>query len=74
MFENFRGICTKCGIAHGDINHACTDDDVRLLEIDRLAGPRSVREALIAIGQKGFQNKTETLESEAAAIRARKAK
>lgn len=72
--ENFRGICTRCGIAHSDPAHACTDDDVRRLEIDREAGPRAVREALIALGQKGYNSKIETLEAEAATIRTRKAK
>lgn len=71
MDENFRGICTKCGIAHSDKNHACTDDDVRLIEIDRECGPRAVREALIALGQKGFNNKVETLEAEAITLRAK---
>ena len=66
--ENFRGICTRCGIAHSDVNHACTDDQIRLLEIDKECGPRAVREALIALGQKGFGNKLETLEAEAAVI------
>jgi hypothetical protein len=70
--RNTRGICTYCGKNHGDDNHICNDDDVRLLEIDRECGPRSVREALISIGQKGFNNKVETLENEAKAIRARK--
>lgn len=72
--EDKRGVCTKCGKAHGEQNHVCDMDDVRLLEIDREAGPRVVREALIALGQKGFQNKVETLEAEASVIRARKAK
>lgn len=70
--ENFRGICTRCGVAHSDPNHNCTDDQVRLLEIDRECGPRAVREALLALGQKGFNNKVETMEAEAAIIRARK--
>lgn len=47
-------------------------DQIRLLEIDRECGPRSVREALIALGHKGFNNKIETLENEAKTIRARK--
>jgi hypothetical protein len=70
--ENFRGLCTKCGIVHSNPNHSCTDDDARLLEIDREVGPRAVREALIALGHKGFNNKVETLEAEAAQIRAKK--
>lgn len=70
--NNFRGICTRCGVAHSDQNHTCTDDQIRLLEIDREAGPRAVREALIALGQKGFGDKLETLEAEAAVIRAKK--
>lgn len=70
--EFTRGICTRCGIAHSDPNHACTDDQIRLMEIDREVGPRAVREALIALGQKGFNNKVETLEAEAAVLRARK--
>ena len=43
----------------------------RLVEIDREAGPRAVREALIALGQKGFGDKIESLEAEAAGIRAK---
>lgn len=70
--EFTRGLCTRCGIAHSDQNHVCTDDQIRLLEIDRECGPRAVREALLALGQKGFNNKVETLEAEAAAIRAKK--
>jgi hypothetical protein len=70
--ENFRGICCRCGIAHSDVNHSCTDDQIRLLEIDKECGPRAVREALIALGQKGFNNKIETFEAEAAAIRSKK--
>jgi hypothetical protein len=69
--ENFRGICTKCGIAHSDVNHACTDDQIRLIEIDREAGPRAVREGLLALGYKGFGDKIESLEAEAASIRTR---
>ena len=69
--ENFRGVCTRCGIAHSDPNHACTDDQIRLMEIDKECGPRAVREALLALGHKGFNNKIETLELEAAAIRAK---
>lgn len=70
--ENFKGICTRCGITHSDPNHACTDERIRLLEIDRECGPRAVREALIAIGQKGFGNMIETLENEAKVIRGKK--
>lgn len=70
--ENTRGICTRCGIAHADTNHICTDDQIRLLEIDRECGPRAVREALLAIGQKGFNSKIELLEAEAATIRNKK--
>lgn len=70
--ENFRGVCTRCGIVHSDQNHVCTDDQIRLLEIDKECGPRSVREALIALGQKGFGNKIETLEAEAQSIRSKK--
>lgn len=70
--ENFRGICTKCGLAHGDVNHVCNAEDVRLMEIDREVGPRAVREAMIALGQKGFQNKVEALEAEASILRAKR--
>jgi hypothetical protein len=69
--ENLRGICTKCGLVHSDKNHACTDDDARLLEIDR-ESLRALREEMIASGRKGFNNKLETLEAEATAIRSRK--
>lgn len=69
--ENFRGVCTRCGIAHSDQNHSCTDDQIRLLEIDKEAGPRSVREALLALGHKGFNDKIKTLEDEAIIIRGR---
>ena len=44
-----------------------------VIEIDREAGPRAIRDALIALGQTGFNNKIETLEAEAATIRAKKA-
>lgn len=43
---------------------------MRLAQIDDEAGPRAVREALIALNQKGFNNKIETLEAEAASLRA----
>jgi hypothetical protein len=66
--ENFRGVCTACGLAH-DGTHVCSSAFVRLMEIDREAGSRTVREALIALNQKGFNNKIETLEAEAAALR-----
>jgi hypothetical protein len=70
--ENFRGLCTRCGIVHSDPNHNCSDDQIRLLEIDREAGcGRAVREILIADGKKGFNNRLETLEKEAKDIRAR---
>lgn len=69
--ENFRGICTKCGISHGNTDHSCTDDDARLIEIDREV-IRTLREEMIALGRKGFNNKLETLEAEAISIRARK--
>lgn len=42
----------------------------RLLEIDAFAGPRTIREVLIADNKKGFNNKIETLENEAKALRA----
>lgn len=76
--ENFRGICTKCGIAHSDPNHACTDDQIRLLEIDKESGPRPVRDFMLANGFKGVVKEGETLgivekaEAEAAVIRSRK--
>ena len=69
--ENQRGICTNCGLVVTQ-PHECTADMARLVEIDREAGCRAVREALIALGQKGFNNKIETLEAEAAAIRTKK--
>lgn len=67
--ENMRGICTACGLAHNG-SHVCSPAFVRLMEIDREAGPRPVREALIALNQKGFENKIETLEAEAVTLRA----
>jgi hypothetical protein len=66
---NFRGLCTRCGIAHSDPKHTCTDAEIRLLEIDKEAGPRAVREMLLDLGKKGFNNKIETLELEATTIR-----
>jgi len=63
-----RGICTACGLAH-DGSHVCSPAFVRLMEIDREAGCRAVREALIAMNQKGFNNKIETLEAEAVTLR-----
>ena len=63
-----RGVCTTCGRAV-NLPHECSPELVRLVEIDNEAGPRSVREALIAVGQKGFNNKLETLEAEAATLR-----
>jgi hypothetical protein len=68
--ENFRGICTNCGLAHSDVNHSCSADKARLIEIDREV-IRTLREEMIALGRKGFNNKLETLENEAVGIRAR---
>jgi hypothetical protein len=68
--ENFRGVCTSCGIAHSDQNHQCNADKARLVEIDREV-IRTMREILLAEGKKGYNNKLETLEAEAAVIRAR---
>lgn len=46
--------------------------NARLEEIDKKAGPRAVREVLLELGKKGFENKIETLEAEAAQLRLRK--
>lgn len=74
--ENFRGICTRCGASHSDKNHTCTDDDVRLLDIDRTWGQRHIREWMIANGVAVSVIKNgKTLfdaEQEAAEIRSRK--
>lgn len=80
--ENKRGICTKCGLAHSedpDVHAAsCTDDNIRLMEIDRECGPRAVREFMLASGFKGHVKEGKTLgvieeaEVEAATIRVRK--
>ena len=67
--EVTHGLCTKCGQVVVPSEHQCTDDIARLVAIDREAGPRKVREALLALGQKGYQNEIETLEAEAMAIR-----
>lgn len=64
------GICTNCGLVNAG-DHICSDDQARLMQIDREAGPRAVREMFLDLGKKGFGNKIETLETEAAAIRAR---
>lgn len=32
--NNFRGTCTRCGLAHSDINHTCTEDNIYLIETD----------------------------------------
>lgn len=76
--EDFRGICTRCGVTHSDPNHSCTDDQIRLLEIDKECGPRPVRDFMLANGYKGFVKGGEILglvekaEAEAAVIRAKK--
>jgi hypothetical protein len=68
---NNRGICTSCGQVVVQ-PHVCSDDIARLEAIDREAGcGRTVREILLAEGKKGFNNKIETLEAEAIAIRAK---
>ena len=33
--ENYRGICTACGLAH-DGTHVCSPTFIRLMEIDRI--------------------------------------
>jgi hypothetical protein len=73
--DNFRGVCTRCGIAHSDANHSCTDDQIRLLEIDRTWGPRDWREFKIQ-NNMGLSVKKNGLtvvevEAEAAVIRAK---
>lgn len=42
----------------------------RLRVIDREIGPRTLREAVLSLGGKGFNNKIEVLENEAATLRA----
>lgn len=69
--KKMRGTCLACGTIH-EGGHICTPELQRLKEIDAECGPRAVREALIALGQKGFNNKVETLENEAKIIRERK--
>ena len=32
--ETFRGVCTRCGLSHSDINHTCTEDNIYLIETD----------------------------------------
>jgi uncharacterized OB-fold protein len=63
------GVCTKCGQVVVPSEHECSDAIARLAQIDREAGPRSVREAMIALNQKGFNNKVEALEAEAQVLR-----
>lgn len=80
--ENFRGICTKCGIAHSNVNHVCTDDDARLVEIDR-AKVRLLTDVAMGNGDistviqgqpKTPKQRLQELESEASTIRQRKVK
>jgi hypothetical protein len=54
-----------------DANKLKREAQARLDAIDKEAGcGRAVREALISLGKKGFNNKFETLEAEAAILRA----
>jgi hypothetical protein len=71
--DNFRGICTSCGITHSG-DHVCSAEYVRLREIDQEAGPRAVREEFLALGKKGYNNKIEKAEVEAVMLRLKLAK